>query len=281
MTSALEITSSAPAPRFCRGFSTLGCGELTLAEISALATRFGVRDLELRVIAGRLDLPAWFNETGLDAAAELLASAGQRVVVLGTSVRLFEGAKGLDELRAFAGLAQRLDCPWLRIFDGGPRNQPPRDAAGWQPALDLLAAWRDERAAAGWTCDVLIETHDALVTSPSVVELSARAQTGLNILWDSHHTWAVGGEAIADTWRTLRPWIRHIHVKDSAPAEDSKRAYVLPGRGDYPFGELHALLRADAYDGVLSLEWERHWHPHLPALPAALTAWINLPAFRS
>ena len=281
MTSALEITSATPAPYYRRGFSSLGCGELNLAEISALATRFDIRDLELRVISGRLDLPAWFAETGLDAASEFLASAGQRVIVLGTSVRLFEGTKGLDELRAFARLARRLGCPWLRIFDGGLRNQPPRDAAGWQPALDLLAAWRDERAASGWTCDVLIETHDALVTNASVVELAARAQDGLNILWDSHHTWAVGGEPIADTWRTLRPWIRHIHVKDSAPAADGKRAYVLPGHGDFPFAELDALLRSDAYDGVLSLEWERHWHPHLPALPAALAVWQNLSAFRS
>ena len=275
MTSAPD--PSARAPQYRHGFSSLGCGDLTLAEISALATRFGVQDLELRVIAGRLDLPAWFAENGLAAAADLLAAAGQRVAMLGTSVRLFEGRKGLTELRAFAGLAQRLGCPWLRIFDGGPRNQPPRDAAGWQPALDLLAAWHDERAHAGWTCDLAIETHDALVTSGPVLELADRSPTGINLLWDSHHTWEVGGEPIAETWRTLRPWIRHIHAKDSALTADGKRAYVLPGRGDYPFAELADLLRADAFDGVLSLEWERHWHPHLPALPEALTAWHQLP----
>ncbi len=273
MTSALERTN--PPPRlFRRAFSSLGCGELDLIKISALATRFGLQDLELRFVAGRLDLPGWFAESGLDAAADLLAAAGQRVVVLGSSARLLDGMTGLDELRGFARLAEHFRCPWIRIFDGGPRNQPPRDAAGWQPALDLLSAWSAERESAGWACDLLIETHDSLVTSPPVLELAARMPDGIHILWDSHHTWHLGGESVRQTWQTLRPWIRHIHVKDSS-AVGGVRSYVPPGAGDFPLAELDELLREDGYEGVISLEWERHWHPHLPPLEQALSAWSD------
>ena len=33
-----------------------------------------------------------------------------------------------------------------------------------------------------------------------------------------------------------------------------------------------AALRADAFAGPVSLEWEKQWHPYLPSLDAALTA---------
>jgi hypothetical protein len=36
--------------------------------------------------------------------------------------------------------------------------------------------------------------------------------------------------------------------------------------------DLMSALRVEGYEGVLSLEWERHWHPHLPTLDAALEA---------
>jgi sugar phosphate isomerase/epimerase len=63
-------------------------------------------------------------------------------------------------------------------------------------------------------------------------------------------------------------------VKDSV--EDSRLpagySYVLPGDGAFPMSDLMSVLCADEYDGVLSLEWERHWHPALPPLDAALSA---------
>jgi hypothetical protein len=34
-------------------------------------------------------------------------------------------------------------------------------------------------------------------------------------------------------------------------------------------------LRADLYAGVVSLEWERHWHPSLPPIRAALAAAVQ------
>ncbi len=40
--------------------------------------------------------------------------------------------------------------------------------------------------------------------------------------------------------------------------------------------EIHSVLRdalkADQFTGVLSLEWDRYWHPYLPELDKALHA---------
>jgi sugar phosphate isomerase/epimerase len=45
---------------------------------------------------------------------------------------------------------------------------------------------------------------------------------------------------------------------------------VLPGDGQMPLAELVALLRAQQFAGVISLEWEKLWHPYLPPLRTAM-----------
>ena len=92
-----------------------------------------------------------------------------------------------------------------------------------------------------------------------------------------------------DAYRALRPWIRHVHVKDVA----ADGAMVVAGKGRCRWPELLEALRDDGYDGYLSLE------PHLlhagqfggftgpelfPGAVAALRgllaelAWTELPA---
>jgi sugar phosphate isomerase/epimerase len=75
-------------------------------------------------------------------------------------------------------------------------------------------------------------------------------------------------------WRLIRDHVRHIHVKDSIDDNQvpAGYSYVLPGNSTFPMRELLSALCTDEYNGVLSLEWERHWHPQLPPLDAALSA---------
>ena len=54
-----------PAPRFSTfkwAFSTLGCPELDLDGICALAREFGISNIELRSTEQRVDLPNLFEE---------------------------------------------------------------------------------------------------------------------------------------------------------------------------------------------------------------------------
>jgi sugar phosphate isomerase/epimerase len=76
------------------------------------------------------------------------------------------------------------------------------------------------------------------------------------------------------TWAAIRDLVVHVHVKDSIDMPSAKHSwtYVLPGTGRFPIAPLLAALRADAFAGPVSLEWERLWHPYLPTLDAALTA---------
>lgn len=270
-------TESTPAPRgrFATGFSTLGCAELDLGQIVRLAAEHGIGAIELRAVAGRLDPVAVLKErhgTPAGVAAWWRAQpAGVRILTLQTSFKLAGSAVAdRQALLEFAPWADALGAPWLRVFDGGAGP----DAGGSLAEMaGSISWWREQRRIHGWRTDLVIETHDSLCTAAGVAALAGRFPD-IAILWDPHNMWRKGGEAPAAVWRAIRRQVAYLHVKDSIARPSARHpfTYVLPGRGDFPMAPLRNMLAADGFAGVLSLEWERHWHPYLPPLPAALRA---------
>lgn len=253
-----------------RTFSTLGCAELSWEDIWALAVRHGFSEIELRAVAGTTNAPAWLEENfgKPEAWAADLAARGGRVRGFGTSFRLIDGTEAdRAALLAYVSWAEAAGVPWLRIFDGGKTG----DAAEIARAAEVLEWWAGERRRHGWKTDLMVETHDALVTTP-VLRAFFAAAPRTALLWDSHHTWRKGGEDPVATWRAVAEHTVHIHVKDSVgtPSERHPFTYVPPGEGEFPMAPLLAALRADGFSGALSLEWERLWHPYLVDLDTAL-----------
>lgn len=249
-----------------RAYSTQGCPDATLDEALAIAARHGLDGVELRVLGGTLDLPDYFARThgtpaGLAAA---LRGAPAPVVVLDTSYKLAGAGPGdREKFLAFVPWAEALGIPWLRAFDGD--GAPDEMAA-------TLAWWRAQRGEHGWRTDILVETHDTLLTADAIGRLLAAAP-GTAILWDSHHTWRRGGEDPLATWHAIRPHVACVHVKDSVsrPSARHSYTYVLPGEGEFPAAPLLAALRRE-FGGVVCLEWERIWHPYLAPVEDALAA---------
>ena len=256
---------------YSRTYSSLGSPELNLEETLALAARHGLPGVELRALAGTIDLPAYFAATygtPENLAAKLRAQP-VKILALDTSLKLAENtpAQRADFLK-FLPWAEALGVPRLRVFDGGKAA----DAATHRAMADTVAWWRAQRAEHGWRADLMVETHDALFTAASILGFLAMAP-GTGILWDTHHTWKKGGEDPLVTWRAIRPHVVHVHVKDSVSIPGGKHpfSYRLPGDGEFPMAPLREVLRAE-YDGPMSLEWERLWHPDLAPVDDALTA---------
>lgn len=252
------------APRYIRTFSTLGCPDLTLAQVVALARKFDIAAVELRALGGSLELPAHFAAVG---NLPLEALKGVRIAALATSFRLLDGTDAdRGKLLEFVPWAEALGVPRLRVFDGGTIA----DDAELERARTTIAWWTALRNGQGWKLDLMIETHDALVTSEAVLRF-IRAVPGAVILWDSHHTWQKGGEDPVATWRAIHAHVAHIHVKDSLPTGDppGSHRYTLPGTGQFPMAALRRVLDRE-FAGPVSLEWEKLWHPELPSLEAAL-----------
>jgi sugar phosphate isomerase/epimerase len=265
--SALGVERSV---RMLRCLSSLGCPDASLDAVLALAARHDLTCVELRALGGTIDLAGHFAEKfGTPARlAERLRGEAVRVVALNASLKLIDGTDAeREQLAALAPWAEAVGARWLRVFDGGKNA----DAAELADAADTLAWWRALRRVHGWQCDVMIETHDSLLTAAAIQRFTA-ACPGTAILWDAHHTWKKGGEDPVATWRAIRAGVVHVHVKDSVPVPSARHpfTYVLPGDGGFPIAPLLAALRADHFSGAVSLEWEKQWHPYLPPLEEAL-----------
>lgn len=257
---------------FMRCFSTLGCPDLALDEVLALARRFELPAVEVRSLGGSLDLPAYLASTyGTPAEfARHLADSAVRVVAFDTSLRLVGGTVAeREQVATLAPWAEAAGIRWLRVFDGGRLA----DAAELAEAAETLRWWRELRARSGWQVELMVETHDALLTAAAIGRFCA-ALPGTALLWDAHHTWRKGGEAPVETWRAIHEAVVHVHVKDSIPVPSARHpfSYVLPGDGDFPIAPLLEVLRADRFVGPVSLEWEKVWHPYLGTLEEALAA---------
>jgi sugar phosphate isomerase/epimerase len=263
-----------------RCFSSLGCPALTLDEIVALAHARGIAAVELRAVGGTIDLVAALRR-GFASPADLRAWIKGKpigVAMVGSSFRLHGGtAADREALLALAAWAEALGSPWLRVYDGCA----PGDDRAIADAAAALAWWDGERARRGLSVDLAVETHDA-TADPVALAAFLAAAPRCRILWDAHHTWRRGGEPPATTWATVRRHVVHIHFKDSVatPGFGEGYAYVLPATGEYPLGELAAVLAAEDYAGALCLEWERLWHPALAPLEAALDRLERLPWWR-
>jgi len=251
-------------------FSSLGCSELDLPDVVALAKRHGISAVELRSVYGTMDLPTFLvGRFGEPAAwAAWLREQDIGVCALDTSFRLIGGDEASRaELLAFAPWAEAAGVPWLRVFDGGKSG----DAAEIAESAGVLDWWRAEQAKHGWKVGLMIETHDALVTSDRLRALFAAAPEAA-LLWDAHHTWKKGGEDPVATWEVVNAHTVHVHVKDSVSRPSARHpfTYVLPGDGEFPMRSLLETLLKSGYNGPLSLEWERQWHPYLADLDTAL-----------
>ncbi len=276
---------TAPPERdaFRWGFSTLGCAEMSLPQICALLSDFGLHEIEIRAIASRTDLPQWAQETAWTSsrAAALFAEHRAKFRVAGSSFKLVgNDEKTRTELLAFAGWADSWGAKYVRAFGGGTWGTALTEQELWQ-AVETVDWWRRQQKERGWRTELLLETHDAFSASAPCIELQRRLVEPLGIIWDSHHTWRLGGETPTESWEKLAPWIRHIHIKDSIgkPSARHPYTYVQLGDGEMPLAETLSVIREKNFAGCVSLEWERMWHPYLPPLGDALIRLKSQPWF--
>jgi len=269
--------------RWC--FSTLGCADLSFDAICELAGDFHLPGIELRGIAGRMDMPAYCVEQ--DLSPERMLKTCRRhdtqLVVAGSSVKLTCASdKDHEELLSFCAWADALGIPYVRVFGGGTWGQSLTES-DYQKAVEVIQWWQQERAARQWKVELLLETHDGFSGSEPCLNLNQRLQQPLHLIWDTHHTWRIGGESPAATWEQLGALTRHVHVKDSVdrPSARHPYTYVQTGAGQMPLREVIELLRMQQFEGFVSLEWERLWHPYLAPLREAISEFQKQPWFQA
>jgi sugar phosphate isomerase/epimerase len=263
---APAILRARRAKRYPIGFSTLGCPAWTWKTILEQANRIGYMALELRGVAGEMDLTRVpeFTGTRLAATRKELSALGLVVSDLGASSAMHEtGAarqKALDEGRRFIDLAHAMEVKYVRMFGDKLPPGEPRDAV----IARVVAGFREMAAhAKGAGVTVLMESHGDFTSSRDITAVhTGVASDAFAILWDAHHTYVAAGEPPAETYAALGKWVRHTHLKDSKPAGTDRR-YVLVGEGDVPVQSQVQVLAKSGYKGYYGFEWEKRWHPEI------------------
>jgi sugar phosphate isomerase/epimerase len=197
------------------------------------------------------------------------AAAGLPIVAVDSSIRLTDEDPG-PELRRFLELASDWESPLVRVFGGVlPDGGPARQAKLEQAARVLQAAvpLADRLGVA-----VGVETHDAFSASAVVADLLAMVEAAsVGAVWDSHHPHRVG-EHPAEVYEHIGRRLLLAQVKDArrAPARADGWQLVLLGEGEVPVREMLRLLIAGDYQGWISVEWEKRWHPEIAEPEVAL-----------
>jgi sugar phosphate isomerase/epimerase len=248
-------------------FSTLGCPSWDWKTILRHASEWGYAAIEVRGIQGQMDLtkvPEFSGSRVPETLKEIL-DLNVRICNLGASARMHESSASarsaqLDEGKRFIDLARKLQCPYVRVF--GDRYPPGEDK---NAVLDRVVAGLGElgQHARGSGVQVILESHGDFTDSDTLLGLLQRVgMQEVALLWDAHHTFVAGNEQPVDTWKKLKAYIRHTHLKDSTGTGEDLR-YVLVGKGRVPVRETVRILKEGGYRGFYGLEWEKAWHKEI------------------
>ncbi len=262
------------------GFSTLGSPAWTLEQVVDGASRYGFDGIELRMIRGEVELRKLpeFAPNRLEDARKLVRDAGLEVFCVDTSLRLGalagnKRAEQLDEAETMFTIAQGLGAPYTRVFAGELEGRAPTQA-DFPLFREQLATFAE--LAQSFGVKVLLETHDTCSTGRSVADLwaSGSSEIPAGVLWDVLQSYR-HGESFAETLSAVGERTELVHIKDSGELSPDAFDLKLIGEGVIPIREAVAQLQARGYDGYLSLEWEKGWHPELEEPEVALPHYVQ------
>lgn len=108
---------------------------------------------------------------------------------------------------------------------------------------------------------IVLETHDDFLVGAQVAAVLSRVNhPAVGVVWDVCNVF-VTGEGVETTYPYLKPFLRHVHVKDAIGEKP-----CLLGEGDVPIRAVIKIHRADEKSLpplALSVEWEKRWMPDI------------------
>src|ERR671922_2086676 len=277
MLAALPVALRATDGRLPIGFSTLGCPSWDWIKILDFAQQNGFASVELRGLAGTMDLPSRpeFADSQIEHSKKEITAHGLRISCVSGSSNMHDAGpeheKQLADARRFIDLASRLGTPYVRVFGNrlvGPQAAAVEHIAGSLHELGNYAGTKN--------VTVILESHGDFTTSPVLREILEKAASpNVALLWDAHNTFVEGKEDPEVTVRQVGKYIRHTHLKDARLANGQDN-YVLTGRGDVPVKKQVELLAGIGYTGYYSFEWEKAWHPEIEEPEVAIADYAKV-----
>ncbi len=164
----------------------------------------------------------------------------------------YEDREGeMEKLSRLIEAAKILECPYIRCFGFLSEGAP--------SLSKIVEAFEKPLRMAEENGILLLLEADPSVTTTNHAMLreliEAIGHTSLGAIYDpGNDIYDPQGEVpFPDGWRSIAPYVRHIHIKD-AVKEDTGPACVKFGTGQVDFAGILNTLAKTHYDGYLSLE---------------------------
>lgn len=182
--------------------------------------------------------------------------------------------QALEELRRTIDLADLMRARFVRAYGGRECMEHPVQAFE-----RTVAALRQAGDYAGEKhITVIVENHMGSMTRTGEATRRLLDEVALpnvralydpaNVLFDTDETWQT-------TLEVQTAVIAYVHVKDFELQGADRRARIV-GDGVVPWRDILAGLVACGYDGCLSFEYEKMWHPdQLPAAEVGLARCLH------
>jgi sugar phosphate isomerase/epimerase len=260
-------------------FSTLGCPNWDLEQIAEAAEQLGYTGVELRALGGSLDLLGRpeLRPTQLTNTRAYLDEHGVEVCCVDTSCTFHspDKAERLAQMElavAHGELASSLGARLIRVFPDkiqpGAHRDETRDYIS--DSLRRIAERMPHEV------DVALETHGDFAQAEASAEIVSLANhPKVKLIWDVANSVAAG-DSIEEAAKIVEPYLVHVHLRDARPVVGSEHWLpVLAGRGEVSFAETLANLHKLSYDGFISFEWEKYWHPEIEDPEIALRDFID------
>jgi sugar phosphate isomerase/epimerase len=264
-------------------FSTLGCPNWNLIEVVQAARAYGYQAIELRALGGSLDLlrRPELQPREVEITSSWLSDHGATICCVDTScsfdaVDEAERRKQVQIAVRHCELAAALGAPLIRVFP----DKIPAGATRAETRDRIAQSLREVAEVAPRSVRVGVETHGDFASGPATAEIAALAgHPNVAIIWDAANTFA-SGEGVEESARAVAPYLAHVHLRDARPEGKEHWTPVLAGRGRVPLRSVVEALRALNYEGHISFEWEKYWHPEIEepevAIPDFAAAMRNL-----
>ncbi|MDQ3701905.1 MAG: sugar phosphate isomerase/epimerase [Chloroflexota bacterium] len=264
-------------------FSTISCPAYTAEQMCRAAAEYGYDAVELYALEGdRLTVPV--IEARLEELRRTFREAGVTLCSLNSWGQFSMADPAAREamerqvIRALE-LAAELDCPQVKTFGGALPKEVPAETVFAYVAEHI---GRIARRGEALGVRLLLETHDGFSPSGHVrAILDGVPSAAFAALWDVHHPFRMG-ETPEQVDATIGARVAHLHVKDCVRAGGSGAAgivggtsgaapgaeawdYVLLGQGELAphVRQAMALMARRGFDGYVSVDWEKQWHPEI------------------
>lgn len=264
---------------------TMGTPEYTVCEAIELMKKIGADGVEIVVQDDYLSgLPCNCDEKTLKEVKDCADKNGIQIICLTPYNSYFNALdeelrqKEIAAIKKVIGYCDYFGAKYIRIYGGNQaaddhENIPERRAKLIESMRELGDAAQEK----GVT--LVIENHF------NTMSVSAKASAGLcrdinhpavRILYDQANLTFTENEDWQEAIAIQQQYVAYMHVKDlvfkegvaftssnvARPDESERNVYTrIVGEGVVPWPEILRKVKELGYDGWLSLEYERRWHP--------------------